>query len=171
MERGNNVEKINKQEKERLEMAKSQEWNEARVAEMQQEAQKETVEASAADEVITKEEADHIASVFFEDDAEVTLRDGKKYKIIPVSLKDARFLMGSLGSFHMEGIALNFIKEATPADNKRNAEMQECLMAVLMLAFKPYPEVTRDYIETYVDVRLASKIINLMMDLNDLKNE
>jgi len=103
-------------------------------------------------------------SIFFEDDVEIRLRDGKVYKIPPATLKDARKLMEKLKTVNVDIIILNFIQ--TDDDSTRR---EDDLFDILMMAFKNYPEVTKEYIEEYVDVEIAKKIIEIMIGLNDIK--
>ncbi len=115
-------------------------------------------------EKITKEEAEHIESVFFEDDEEIMLRDGKTYKLHPCTLKDARRLMKLLRTVQIEAIILNFLPED---DGGTGAE--EDLFDILLLAFKNYPHVDKDYIDNYVDLETAKQIIEIMIGLNGIK--
>jgi hypothetical protein len=104
------------------------------------------------------------ASIFFEDDAEIKLRDGKVYKIPPATLKDARKLMEKLKTVNVDIIILNFIQTDDDSTQREND-----LFDILMIAFKNYPEVTKEYIEEYVDVEIAKRIIEIMIGLNDIK--
>lgn len=104
-------------------------------------------------------------SIFFEDDAEIKLRDGKVYKIPPATLKDARKLMEKLKTVNVDIIILNFIS----TDDNNATQRENDLFDILMIAFKNYPEITKEYIEEYVDVELAKKIIEIMIGLNDIK--
>lgn len=115
-------------------------------------------------EKITKEEAERIESVFFEDDAEITLRDGKKYKITPCTLKDARKLMKLLKTVNIEAIILNFLP-----DDEGGADSEEDLFDILLIAFKGYPEVDKDFIDSYVDLEIARKVVEIMIGLNGIK--
>jgi len=115
-------------------------------------------------EKITKEEAERIESVFFEDDAEITLRDGKKYKIAPCTLKDARKLMKLLKTVQIDAIILNFLPNEESGDSS-----EEDLFDILLIAFKGYPEIDKDYIDQYVDLEIARKIIEIMIGLNGIK--
>lgn len=115
-------------------------------------------------EKLTKEEAERIESVFFEDDEEIMLRDGKKYKIHPCTLKDARRLMNLLKTVQIEAIILNFLPKD---DGGTGAE--EDLFDILLIAFKGYPHIDRDYIDNYVDLETARKIIEIMIGLNGIK--
>lgn len=117
-------------------------------------------------EVLTKEEAQRIEAVFFEDDAKIKLRDGKEYIIPPASLKNARKLMQKLKTINVDVIILNFIPTG---DEEKDKERENDLFEVLSLAFVGYPEVTREYIDEYVDVELAKKIIDILIGLNGLK--
>lgn len=115
------------------------------------------------EEVLTKEEAEWREKVFFEDDEEVRLRDGKTYKIPPLSLKDARLLIKKLKSVDTSIIIANFLEE----DGK---DRYDELLEVLLLAFKPYyKDMTTEYLAEYVDLDVAKKIIDIMIGLNGLK--
>lgn len=115
-------------------------------------------------EKITKEEADRIESVFFEDDEEIMLRDGKTYKITPCTLKDARKLMRLLKTVQIDAIILNFLP-----DEEGKVGSEEDLFDILLIAFKGYPEIDKDYIDQYVDLEIARKIIEIMIGLNGIK--
>lgn len=115
-------------------------------------------------ENISKEEAERIESVFFEDDEEIMLRDGKKYKIPPCTLKDARKLMKLLKTVQIDAIILNFLPKE---DGGTGSE--EDLFDILLIAFKNYPHVDKEYIDKYVDLETARKIIEIMIGLNGLK--
>jgi len=114
-------------------------------------------------EKLTKEEAERVAKVFFEDDEEIKLRDGKTYRIHPCTLKDARRLMNLLNTVHIDAIILNFL----PREDGKSSE--EDLYDILLIAFKEYPHVDRDYIDEYVDLETARKIIEIMIGLNGIK--
>ena len=116
------------------------------------------------EEKLTKEEANRIESVFFEDDEEIMLRDGKKYKLQPNVLKDARRMMKLLKTVQIDAIILNFLPEE---DGGTGAE--DDLFEILLMAFKDYPEVDREYIDNYVDLETARKIIEIMIGLNGIK--
>ena len=107
----------------------------------------ETVEqVEEKEEPITAEEAEYIKKVFFEDDEMVTLRDGKTYRIPPLSLRDGLKLMEKLNGIDTSVIVLN------------------------LMAFKPYyPEMTTDYIADYVDLASAKEILDIMIGLNQIK--
>lgn len=116
------------------------------------------------DEKITKEDAEQIASVFFEDDEEIMLRDGKTYKLHPSTLKDARKLMKLLKTVQIDAIILNFLP-----DEDDGAGSEEDLFDILLIAFKGYPHVDRDYIDNYVDLETARRIIEIMIGINGIK--
>jgi hypothetical protein len=113
---------------------------------------------------LTKEEADYIEKVFFEEDETVRLRDGITYKIPPLGLKDAKNLMKKLNSIDTSIIIANLI-----ADEEGNDNYDE-LLEVLLMAFKPYyKHITVDYLAEYVDINTAKQIIDIMIGLNGLK--
>ncbi|WP_432776019.1 hypothetical protein AAFJ72_03170 [Brevibacillus gelatini] len=105
-------------------------------------------------------EAETVERIFFEDDAQIMLRDGKTYRIPPVSLKDARILMNKLGTIHIDAIILNFLPYENKADD---------LFSILLLGFRNYPEVTREYLDEHCDVDTAKKLIEILIGLNGLK--
>jgi hypothetical protein len=117
-------------------------------------------------EVLTEAESKRIESVFFEDDAEVKLRDGKIYKIPPASLKNARRLMQLLKTVNTDIVLLNF---APTGDTETDSKRENDLFEILSIAFINYPEVTREYLEEYVDIKLASEIIDILIGLNGIK--
>lgn len=115
-------------------------------------------------EKLTKEEAEYIEKVFFEDDETVRLRDGKTYRIPPLSLKDARKLIKLLNSIDTGVIIANLLEDETGEDR------YDKLMEVLLMAFKPYyPNITAEYLSEYVDLVTAKEIIDIMIGLNGLK--
>lgn len=139
--------------KEALELEHSTKMNKAAVEKIKQ-------------EVLSKTEADRVEAIMFEDDEEITLRDGKKYKVLPASLKDARRLMKLLKTVNVDAIILNFIAtEDEVADKEREDE----LFSLIKLAFKGYPDIEQEYIEEYVDIEMARKIIDILIGLNGLK--
>jgi hypothetical protein len=117
-------------------------------------------------ERIKAEEMKNTEKIFFEDDEEIRLRDGKVYKIPPASLKDARKLMQKLKTVNVDVIILNFLPSE---DDEATKQREEDLFDILMMAFKNYPEINREYIEEYVDVEIARKIIEILIGLNGLK--
>ena len=117
-------------------------------------------------EMLTEEEARQVEAIFFEDDEELRLRDGKKYRIVPCSLKKARRLMQLLKTVNIEVIVMNFIpSNSAELDKQREDELFE----ILMMAFTNYPSINREYLEEHVDINLAKKIINVLIGLNGLK--
>jgi hypothetical protein len=115
---------------------------------------------------ITKEEAEYIEKVFFEEDEEVRLRDGRTYRIPPLSIRDARKLMKKLNIIDSAIIIANLIPEDEEAEDDRYDD----LMEILHMAFKPYyKDVTVDYLADHVDLVIAKKIIDIMIGLNGLK--
>lgn len=113
---------------------------------------------------ITQEEADYIEKVFFEEDDEIRLRDGKTYRIPPLGLKDARKLIKLLNTIDT-GIIISNLLENDNGEDKYNE-----LLKVLEMGFKPYySHVDSGYLADYVDVVSAKKIIDSMIGLNGLK--
>lgn len=114
----------------------------------------------------TAEEAERIESVFFEDDAEVRLRDGKVYKIQPFSLRDARKFAKLLRTVNIDAIIVNFVQTNDPEEDEKR---QEALFEIMRMAFKHYPHIDDDYIDRYVDLNIAREIISILIGLNGLK--
>jgi hypothetical protein len=117
-------------------------------------------------EILTEEEAKAIEYAIFEDDEEIKLRDGKTYKIPPSGLKDARKLMQLLKTVNIDAIILNFMPSE---DEKKDKQREKDLYEILIIAFKAYPEINEKYLEEYVDIDIASKIIEILIGLNGLK--
>ncbi|WMT39295.1 hypothetical protein RE628_17740 [Paenibacillus sp. D2_2] len=122
-------------------------------------------------------EAEAAERAFFEDDEIISLRDGRKYRIPPCNLKDARRLMKLLKTVNVDAIILNFI----PTDDEENdLKRQQDLFDILGMAFKNYPHivtkgvegeynVNRDYLDEYLDLDTARKVIDSLIGLNGLK--
>lgn len=124
----------------------------------------EQVEQVEEEEKLTREEAEYIKKVFFEDDDKITLRDGRTYRIPPLSLKDGLKLMDKLNGIDTSVIVLNLIDDGS--GNSR----YDLLIEVLLMAFKPYyPEITTDYVSEYVDLNTAKEILDIMIGLNQIK--
>jgi len=117
---------------------------------------------------ITKEESERLASVFFEDDEEITLRDGKKYKIAPCTLAEARKLTQLIKTVNVDAIILNFIPEIDE-DSGEEITREDDLLSILLMAFKNYPHIDKNYIDNYVDLELAREIIEIMLGINGIK--
>lgn len=130
--------------KEQLELEHSQKMNEEAVKRIQ-----------------GQQEEERTAAIFFEDDAQVTLRNGNTYNISPCTLKEARKLMSLLKTVNIEAIILNFIPDDETNEND--------LFDILLMGFKNYKEVDRDFIDSYVDLTTAKKIIESLIGLNGLK--
>lgn len=111
-------------------------------------------------------ESERLAKIFFEDAEEITLRDGKTYSIPPCTLKDARKLMNSLRTINVDMIILNFLPTG---DDEEDEKRMNKLYDILLIGFVGYPEVTRDYIDRYVDVNIAKKIIEILIGINNIK--
>jgi hypothetical protein len=130
-----------------------------------QDANNEAVEKVKKD-LLTQEEADKVASIFFEDDAEIKLRDGKTYIIPPCSLKNARKLMKYMQTVNVDLVMMNFV----PSDNEAADEKkQNDLIEIIKMALINYPDMTKEYIEEYVDVEIARVIVEIMIGINGLK--
>lgn len=105
-------------------------------------------------------------AVFFEDDEVIKLRDGKEYKVPPLNLKNARKLMQKIRTINIDAIILNFLPTGDPeGDAKREDDLYE----VLLMAFVNYPEVTREYIDEYVDLDSARSIFDTLVGINAIK--
>ena len=117
-------------------------------------------------EEITQETEDTTAAVFFEDDEEVMLRDGKTYRIPPLNLKKARRFIEHLKVINVDVILMNFL----PTENDVNdTDRIDRLFDMLLMAFASYPEVTKEYIDEYVDLEIARRIVEIMIGLNGVK--
>lgn len=128
------------------------------------------IEKVEREEQQKKEEAlreeERTARVIFEEDEEITLRDGKKYKIPPCNFKDARKLMQLLKTVNVDAIIMNFLPTGEETvDEERIKGLRE----IMRLALRDYPELTDDYIDEYIDIRTAREIIYILIDLNGLK--
>lgn len=127
------------------------------------------IKAEAQEELDKQHEATPTAvgeAIFFEDDEVIQLRDGKEYKIAPCSLRDARKLMNHLKTVNVDAIVLNF---APTGDEAMDTQRENDLISILQIAFKNYPHVDTDYIEEYVDLDIARRLIDIMLGLNGLK--
>lgn len=127
-------------------------------------AVEETVEQTADEKVLTPEESAYIQKVFFEEDEVIYLRDGKKYHIPPLSLRDGVKLMNKLNGIDSTVIIMNLMDDG-------NGETRfDLLMEVLLMAFKPYyKEIDADYLAEYVDLNTAKEILDIMIGLNQIK--
>lgn len=115
-------------------------------------------------EQITEEEADFREKVFFEDDDQVRLRDGRSYRLPPLGLKSAKTLMKKLNSIDTGVIIANMI------ENEEGEDSYDELLEILLIGFKPYyPEMDVDYLGEYVDIGTAKEIIDILIGLNGLK--
>lgn len=118
------------------------------------------------EETLSQEEANRIESAFFEDDEVIKLRNGKTYRVPPCTLKDARKLMKLLGTVNVDAIILNFVPTG---DDEVDDKRQNDLFDILLMAFRNYPEADKDFIDSYVDLNTAKKIIDVLIGLNGLK--
>lgn len=117
-------------------------------------------------EELTPEEGETIQRVFFEDDEKIRLRDGITYSIPPLSLRDGVRLMNTLNTIDTTVIVFNLMRDPETDEMTKF----EALMDALLMAFKPYyPEMTKEYLETYVDIDTAKKILDIMIGLNTIK--
>lgn len=115
--------------------------------------------------VLTEEEAEIREKVFFEEDEKIRLRDGKTYYLPPLGLKDARKLMRKLNAIDSGVIIANLIPDGDDDEDRYDE-----LLDVLLMGFKPYYKwMTIEYLEDYVDLETAKKIIDAMIGLNGLK--
>lgn len=117
-------------------------------------------------EEVTKEAEDKSAAIFFEDDEEVRLRDGKVYHIPPLTLKNARKFIAHLKVINVDVMLMNFLPTG---DDENDQDRIDRLFDVLLMAFANYPEVTRDYLDEYVDLEIARRVVEIMIGLNGLK--
>lgn len=139
--------------KEALERAHAEEMNRQAVEKIKQ-------------EVLTKEEAERIEGVVFEDDERIKLRDGREYIVPPCNLKDARRLMKLVKTVNIDAIILNFVPTE---DEGYDKQREDDLFDILLMAFKLYPHVDKDYLDEYCDLNTARKIIEVLIGLNGLK--
>jgi hypothetical protein len=122
------------------------------------------VEDKKEKEPITQEEADYVEKVFFEDDDLVQLRDGKSYRMPPLGLKQGRLLVKKMNTINTGIIIENLI------DDEEGVDRYDELLNVLLMGFRPYyPHMTVEYLEEYIDLVSAKKIIDSMIGLNGLK--
>lgn len=158
-------------------METDQERAERELAERLNEEAASRIKHDPENQKATFEEIEAAERAFFEDDEIITLRDRRKYRIPPCNLKDARRLMQLLKTVNIDAIILNFI----PTDNDElDQRRQQDLFDVLGIAFKNYPHIVtkddqgeyiinRDYLDEYLDLNTARKVIDLMIGLNGLK--
>lgn len=145
----------------------SQKMNDAKLEQIKAEAAAETPK-----EVKGEKEVRVSERVWFEDDEEIMLRDGNVYRIPPMTFGDTREFMKLLGTINVSTIIMNFAPGNEPVEKD--------MVYILGMAFQSYPEiayrdekgnliVNREFIDKYVDLRLARVILDTMMDLNELK--
>jgi len=144
---------MTKEEKEKLELEHSKTMNDEAVKRIK-------------DEVLTEEQSNKQADVFFEEDEKFRLRDGKEYFVPPASLKNARRMMKILGTINMDAIIVNFIPTGNDEEDQKR---EDNLFEILQMAFVNYPEIDRDFIDEKVDLESARKIIETLIGLNGLK--
>jgi hypothetical protein len=102
--------------------------------------------------------------VLFEEDEKVRLRDGRWYHIPPFGLKNGRIAVKLMNSINSNVIVDNFFD-----DNDGNDKYDVVIEAIHM-AFRPYyPDMSKDYLEKYVDVVTAKQIIDIVIGLNNIK--
>lgn len=140
--------------KEQLEKEHSSQMNEKAIERIKRESVEDEISAEKKEEV------------FFEDAEPVKIRDGKTYFIPPLTLKNARQLMKKLRSVNVDVIILNFLPSG---DEVKDTERENDLYDILEMAFVNYPNVDRDYIDSYVDLEQARKIIDILIGLNAIK--
>jgi hypothetical protein len=139
----------------------AQEMNDEAIARIKAEEQAKAAEAIARAEV-----------VWFEDDDQITLRDGSVRKIPPLTIGEARRFMTLVKTVNIDAIILNF----APGADKSEADLYD----ILSLAFKNYPDMVtikedsslepkRAYMDRVIDIRMARHLIDTMLDLNALK--
>jgi hypothetical protein len=138
--------------KEQLEKEHSEQMNQEAIERIKQEAEA---------DIPTKEQT---AVIFFEDDAKLTLRNGKTYTVPPLMLGKARTLLEKLKTVNVDAIILNFLPTGD-GDGQR----QEDLYDILLLAFVGYPEVDRDFLDANMDLETARKTIDILIGLNHIK--
>lgn len=149
-----NGEVIQMENKAQLEKEHSEKMNEAAIERIKEESKKDDLSSDKKEEV------------FFEDTHPIKLRDGKKYQIPPLTLKNARQLMKKLRTVNVDVIILNFLPTG---DDVKDAERESDLYDILEMAFVNYPEVDRDYIDEHMDLDQARETIDILIGLNQLK--
>jgi hypothetical protein len=144
------------------------------------EAIKKADQAKEPDKKETETSFSHIEKVIFEDDEEVTLRDGKKYKISPATFKQARFLMRNIVKINVDNMFLNFIPiikdndqgevdlKTSPDEMLIENENIDILMEIMEIAFRKH-NLSKDEIEEFVDLNIAREVINILIGLSGLK--
>lgn len=120
----------------------------------------------AVERIKKEQESVNSENIWFEYDEEIKLRDGKTYKIPPCSLRDAKRLMKLLKTVNVDVIILNFVPTD---DDKADQQREQDLFDILLMGFKNYPHVDRDYIDKFVDLETARKIIDILIGINGLK--
>lgn len=144
-----------------MEYAASNKQNQAAVERIKSQAQTEADDWSHKKQ--TEELLQASEAVWFEDDREITLRDGKIYKIPPLTFSDAREFAKLTQVVDTQAIILNFLDVG-------RGNRYENLVRMMKLAFKNYPQVDDVFIDRYIDLRLAGQIVDLMLDINAIKN-
>ena len=122
-------------------------------------------------EVETEIDYKEIEKIVFGEGEEVTLRNGKAYKVLPATLKDARYIMENIGYIDTEIIVANFIPLAimgADVDKDSADKRLETLLKILNIAFKEYA-LSDNFIEENVDVVITKRVINILLGLSGLK--
>ncbi|MEK3838205.1 hypothetical protein [Paenibacillus sp. FSL R7-0128] len=137
------------------------------------EAALQRIKAESAEEELPKDKDVRISErVWFEEDEEIMLRNGKLYRIPPMTFGDTREFMQYLKTVNVGEIILNF----APGQEAKEKKLHD----ILGLAFQVYPEIAfrnkdgnlvvdHSFIDRNVDLRMAKHILEIMMDLNGLK--
>lgn len=144
-----------------LEKEHSESMNQSAVDRIKAEEEEEAKSLEAKKAELEAKEA-----AIFEDDTPIKLRDGKQYFVPPLSLKNARSLMKKLQTVNVDVIILNFIPTG---DVEADINREQDLFDILLMAFVNYPAVDRDYLDSYVDVETARKIVDVLLGLNAIK--
>ena len=142
--------------KEQLEKEHSEKMNQEAIERIKQEEEKDDSEALRSER----------EAYIFEDDAELRLRDGKSYRVPPLSLRNARTLMKKLRTINVDAIILNFFPSG---NSEADQQKEDDLFDILKMAFVNYPEIDRDYIDEYMDLETAKTTVEILIGLNGLK--
>lgn len=126
----------------------------------------ERIKKEAEEQKPTAEEMAKAEAAIFEDDATIKLRNGQKYFIPPLTLKNARRLMKKLRTVNVDAIIINFLPTGNDEQDK---QIEDDLFDILQMAFTAYPHVDRDFIDEYMDLETAKDVIDILIGLNGIK--
>lgn len=118
-----------------------------------------------SNEKVSLEDAKRKEAIFFEDAEKVRLRDGNEYMIPPLKLKNARKVMKLIGTISSEVIIVNFLPTGDDVEDEKRIET---LYEILKICLEGHA-INDEFIEEYIDLRTASKIIEYAINVNGLK--